>query len=63
MGITGTHKGGADEVKQAKTVNPKASQQVITPDNGYTCLSQVTVNGIPYSESPNSAGGITVTIG
>ena len=33
------------------------------PDDGYTHLSQVTVNPIPYAESDNSAGGKTVTIG
>ncbi|WP_432334142.1 hypothetical protein [Coprococcus comes] len=30
---------------------------------GYTHLSQVTVEKIPYVESENSAGGTTVTIG
>lgn len=29
----------------------------------YNCLSQVTVNKIPYTESDNAAGGKTVTIG
>ena len=33
------------------------------PDSGYDYLSAVTVNAIPYTESDNSAGGVTVTIG
>lgn len=65
LGITGTHKGGVDEKKQAKEVTPTTSEQTILPDtaSGYTCLSQVTVKAIPYVETQNSAGGITVTIG
>lgn len=47
---------------QAKTVTPKTAQQVVLPDTGYNYLSQVTVAAIPYEESENSAGGITVTI-
>ena len=65
--VAGTGSGGgssADIKAQAKTVTPSASQdQVITPDSGYNYLSQVTVKKIPYSETPNSAGGTTVIIG
>ena len=63
LGVTGTYSGDSIETPQAKTVTPSNTQQVITPDTGYTCLSQVTVNAIPYVESQNSAGGTTVTIG
>ena len=65
LGVTGTYAGDSVEKPQAKTVTPSTSQQIVTPDSssGYTCLSQVTVNAIPYVESDNSAGGKTVTIG
>lgn len=64
LGVTGTYTGESTENPQAKTVTPTASQQIVTPDTaaGYTCLSQVTVNAIPYTESAN-AYGTTVTIG
>lgn len=48
---------------QAKTVTPSSLQQTILPDDGYNYLSQVTVNAIPYTETPNKMGGITVRIG
>lgn len=62
LGVTGTYSGEAVEV-QAKTATPSTSQQVILPDTGYDYLSQVTVNAIPYTETLNSAGGYTATIG
>ena len=39
--------------------------QTILPDStgGYNYLSQVTVEAIPYNESENPQGGLTVTIG
>lgn len=63
LGIVGTMSGSEDAKPQAKTVTPTSTQQVILPDTGYNYLSQVTVEAIPYVESENSAGGITVTIG
>ena len=63
LGVTGTMSGTEGEKKQSKTVTPKATSQTVLPDSGYTCLTQVTVNAIPYVESNNSAGGKTVTIG
>lgn len=64
LGVTGTMSGSEGMAPQAnKTVTPTSAQQVITPDEGYNCLSQVTVAAIPYVETPNSAGGTTVTIG
>lgn len=51
-----------DLVFQEKTVTPSKGIQIILPDDGSAGLSQVTVNGIPYTETPNDAGGITVDI-
>ena len=44
-------------------MTPRTTQQTVQPDSGYDYLSAVTVNAIPYTESDNSAGGVTVTIG
>lgn len=63
LGVTGSLTGNEDDVPQQKTVTPSTQQQIITADEGYTFLTQVTVEPIPYQESDNSAGGITVTIG
>ena len=63
LGVEGTMTGTEGANPQSKTVTPTTSQQVILPDEGYNYLSQVTVNAIPYSESENTAGGKTVTIG
>ena len=62
LGKTGTYSGEAISV-QSKTATPTNTQQVITPDAGYDYLSQVTVNAIPYVETDNAAGGVTITIG
>lgn len=63
LGVKGTMSSSEGMKAQAKTVIPSNSQQTILPDTTYNCLSQVTVNAIPYAESENSAGGTTVTIG
>ena len=63
LGVTGTMSGSENMKPQSKNVTPTTSEQTILPDDGYNCLSQVKVNAIPYVESDNSAGGITVTIG
>ena len=62
LGVTGTYSGEA-AVLQAKTVTSSFTAQTVTADSGYDALSQVTVNAMPYSETDNSAGGKTVTIG
>lgn len=62
LGVTGTMSGTEGANPQSKTVTPSTSQQTILPDEGYNYLSQVTVAAIPYTETENSAGGITVTI-
>ena len=63
LGVQGEMTGTEDARPQSKTVTPATSQQTVLPDEGYNYLSQVVVNAIPYSESDNSAGGKTVTIG
>lgn len=63
LGVEGAMSGTEDARPQAKTVTPTTSAQTILPDEGYNYLSQVTVNAIPYAQSENSAGGLTVTIG
>ena len=63
LGVEGTMSGQEDMNAQAKSVTPTFSSQVIAPDTGYNCLSQVTVAAITVTYSDNSAGGKTVTIG
>ena len=62
LGVEGAMSGTEDAKPQAKTVTPSTEAQTILPDEGYNYLSQVTVSAIPYAESDNSAGGVTVTI-
>lgn len=63
LGVAGNMSGSEGVKAQSKSVTPSASEQVVLPDSGYTHLAQVTVAAIPYTESDNSAGGVTVTIG
>lgn len=63
LGIEGTMSGSEGVRAQAKSATPTFTAQTITPDTGYTHLSQVTVAAITVNYSDNSAGGKTVTIG
>lgn len=63
LGVEGTMSGSEGMIPQAKEAIPTSSQQVVSPDEGYNCLSQVTVKAIPYTETENASGGTTVTIG
>lgn len=63
LGVTGTHKSGSTEVKQSKNVTPTFAEQVITPDEGYTCLSQVTVGAIPVTKTLHAKGGYMIVVG
>ena len=63
LGVQGTMSGSEDVHAQSKTVTPTASSQTITPDSPtYNYLSQVTVAAIPYRETDNAQGGVTVEI-
>lgn len=63
LGVTGTMSGLEDVKAQTRTATPTSSAQTILPEDGYNYLTQVTVEPIPYTETENSAGGTTVTIG
>ena len=63
LNVTGTMSGSESEKKQTKEVTPTKQGFSVLPDTGYTCLTEVVVKPIPYVETPNSAGGTTVTIG
>lgn len=63
LGVTGNYTGSENVHLQAKTATPSFSQQVITADQDYTGLSQVTVAVIPVTYSDNAQGGQTCTVG
>ena len=62
LGVTGTYSGEGVNL-QSKSVTSSFTAQTVTADAGYDALSQVTVAAMPYSETDNTAGGKTVTIG
>lgn len=61
LGTEGTY-AGESVPTQTKNATPYTTSQVVLPDEGYN-LSQVNIAAISYTETPNSAGGTTVTIG
>lgn len=63
LGVEGTMSGSEGMKPQAREATPSFVQQVIAPETGYNCLSQVTVKPITVTYSDNAAGGQTVTIG
>lgn len=63
FGVLGTMSGSEGIKAQSKEVTASTVDQTVLPDTGYTHLAQVLVRAIPYTESANSAGGVTVTIG
>lgn len=54
---------GGGGTSQSKNVTPYLTAQQILPDQGYDYLSEVNVAAIAFTEIPNAAGGITLTIG
>ena len=63
LGVGGEMTGSEDVKAQSKEVTPTLEDQTVLPDTGFNSLTSVLVKAIPYTESDNSAGGITVTIG
>ena len=63
LGVQGTMTGQESITVQSKTITPTFTAQTILPDDGYDYLSQVVVSAIPMTESENTAGGLTLTIG
>ena len=63
FGVVGEMSGSEGVNAQSREVTSSTVDQTILPENGYTHLAQVLIKAIPYVESNNSAGGITVTIG
>lgn len=63
LGVAGSMSGSEGMKPQSKSVTPTFESQEILPDEGYNCLSSVTVAAIPVTEMDNEAGGKTLTIG
>lgn len=65
LGVTGNYE-GTDQIKAvAGSGTPSASAQTILPSSAgdYDYFTQFTIAAIPYTETQNAAGGLTVTIG
>ena len=63
LGVSGTMSGSECMKAQAKNATPTFAQQEILPDEGYNCLSSVTVAAIPVSYTDNEQGGQTLKVG
>lgn len=65
LGVTGTMSGSEAVRATAAHVTPLTIPQTITPAalGNYNSITQINVAAIPYTETDNAAGGVTVTIG
>lgn len=61
LGVTGTYQGEAVPTEVAN-VTPYTTAQTVNPTAGYN-FSRVEVAAIAYSETANTGGGLTATIG
>ena len=62
LGVTGSYSGEAVDVTSVN-ITPYLTAQTILPPTGYDYISQANVAAITITETDNSAGGKTVTIG
>ena len=65
LGIEGTMSGSESIKATSATLTPYTSSQTIQPSDlgDYNSITSVTVSAIAYTETDNSAGGKTATIG
>ena len=63
LGVEGTYGGEAVKAQPNKNVTHSMAQQVITPDETYDYLAQVTVAAISITYTDNAAGGQTLAVG
>lgn len=63
LGIPGSMSGSEGMKPQSKSVTPTFEAQEVLPDDGYNCLSSVTVAAIPVTYTDNAQGGQTLKIG
>ena len=63
LGVAGAMSGSEDMKAQSKSVTPSFASQEVLPDEGYNCLSSVTVEAIPLTYTDNEAGGQTLKVG